>query len=45
MPQLTTKKPMFLFSKEFSLSIGNEKNKGVESEKENIFFTQFVYKR
>ncbi len=40
-----TKKPMLLFSKEFSLDIGNEKNKGVESlEKEDIFLHKFTYK-
>jgi len=38
-------KPMLLFSKEFSLDIGNEKNKGVESlEKEDIFLHKFTYK-
>jgi hypothetical protein len=28
---IDTKKPMFLFSKEFSVSTGNEKNKDVEN--------------
>ena len=36
---------MLLFSKEFSISIGNEKNKSVGSlEKEDIFLHKFTYK-
>ena len=42
---IDTKKPMLLFSKEFSISIGNEKNKSVGSlEKEDIFLHKFTYK-